>query len=107
MATITVFRTPRPTQCGIVEVLDGLVTGFEEKPLRPKSDLANAGMYAFTPDVLALVEGPPPRDIGYDLLPKLVGRARAVDLGDARLADIGTTEALERARLEWRGRVAR
>lgn len=106
-ATITVFRTPRPTQCGIVEVVDGLVTGFQEKPLDPRSDLANAGMYAFSPDVLALVEGPPPRDIGYDLLPKLVGRARAVDLGDAHLVDIGTMEALERARLEWRGRVSR
>ena len=107
MATIAVFRTPRPAQCGIVEVVDGLVSGFEEKPSNPRSNLANAGMYAFHPDVLALIEGPPPCDIGYHLLPKLVGRARAVDVGDAYLADIGTTEALESARHDWRGRVNR
>jgi len=107
VATITVFRTSRPTQCGIVEVTDGLVTGFEEKPLTPRSNLANAGMYAFHPDVLALTEGPPPCDIGYHLLPQLVGRTRAVNLGDDYLRDIGTLEALERAQVEWRGSVTR
>lgn len=105
MATITVFRTPRPSECGIVEVHDGLVTGFEEKPANPRSDLANAGMYAFRPEVLDLVDGPPPRDIGFHLLPLLVGRARAVSVRDAYFADIGTQEALERARLEWQGGV--
>lgn len=106
IATITVFRALHPSRCGIVEVTDGLVTGFEEKPVHPRSDLANAGIYAFDRDVLALAEGPPPRDIGYHLLPALVGRAGAVDLGDAYFTDIGTPEALERARLEWQGGVA-
>jgi mannose-1-phosphate guanylyltransferase len=102
-ATITVFRSTTPTRCGIVEVSDGLVVGFEEKPARPRSNLANAGMYAFHPEVLGLVEGSPPLDIGYDLLPKLVGRARAVSLGGAYFIDIGTPEALGRAQLEWQG----
>jgi mannose-1-phosphate guanylyltransferase len=102
-ATVTVFRSQAPTECGIVEVHDGLVIGFEEKPPKPNGNLANAGMYAFHPDVLNLVEGPPPRDIGYDLLPKLVGRARVVSLEDAFFMDIGTHEALERAQLEWQG----
>jgi mannose-1-phosphate guanylyltransferase len=105
MATITVFRTPAPTQCGIVEVSNGLVVGFEEKPTSPRGDLANAGMYAFHPDVLDLVTGAPPCDIGYDLLPRLVGRARAVSLGDAYFTDIGTREALERAQVDWQGGV--
>ena len=98
IATLTLFHAPEPRRCGVVEVQDGLVTGFEEKPAEPRSDLANAGMYAFHPDVLELIEAPPPRDIGYDLLPKLVGRARAVSLGNAYFADIGTHEALEAAR---------
>jgi mannose-1-phosphate guanylyltransferase len=102
-ATITVFRSATPTRCGIVEVRDGLVVGFEEKPAQPRGILANAGMYAFNPEVLAMVEGPPPRDIGYDLLPRLVGRARAVSVGDAYFTDIGTPEALASARLEWQG----
>lgn len=106
IATIAVFRSPRPRDCGILELDDGVVVDFEEKPLNPRTDLANAGMYAFRPDVLELVEEPFPRDIGYDLLPRLVGRARAVSLGDAYFADIGTHEALQRARLEWQGGVS-
>ena len=46
---------------------------------------------------------PLPRDIGFDLLPRLVGRARAVALDDCYFLDIGTPEALERARGEWEG----
>jgi mannose-1-phosphate guanylyltransferase len=103
MATVAVFRSPTPRQCGIVEVRDGLVVGFEEKPARPRGNLANAGMYAFHPDVLTLMDGSPPLDIGYDLLPKLTGRARVVSVGDAYFTDIGTPEALERAQLEWQG----
>lgn len=106
IATITVFRTAQPERCGIVEVQDGLVTGFEEKPARPRSDVANAGIYAFCPEVLGLAEGPSPRDIGYHLMPALVGRARAVSLRGAYFADIGTPEALERARLSWQGGAA-
>lgn len=100
-ATVAVFRSARPTQCGILEVRDGLVVGFEEKPLHPRSDLANAGLYAFDPAVIDLIEGPPPQDIGYHLLPHLIGRARAVSIGDAYFSDIGTPEALERAAREW------
>ena len=103
VATIAVFRSPRPSACGVVEVVGDLVTGFEEKPAHPRSDLANAGLYAFDPQVLDLVEGPPPRDIGFDLLPGLVGRARALDLGDAYFADIGTPDALARADRDWKG----
>ena len=46
------------------------------------------------------------RDIGYDLLPRLVGRARAVDMGGAYFIDIGTPAALARARDEWQDRAA-
>jgi mannose-1-phosphate guanylyltransferase len=102
-ATLSVFRTGRPTECGIVEVQDGLVVGFEEKPPHPRSDLANAGLYAFAPEVIDLVEGDDVRDIGFHLLPRLVGRAGAVSIGDAYFLDIGTPEALERATLEWKG----
>ena len=83
---------------------DGEVVGFVEKPAQPRSDLANAGMYAFHPDVLDLVDQVSPADIGFDLLPRLVGRSRAVSIGDSYLVDIGTPEALERGRREWGSR---
>jgi mannose-1-phosphate guanylyltransferase len=104
IATLSVFRAPRPSECGIVEVADGRVIGFVEKPANPPGDLANAGMYAFHPRVLDEIPEPLPRDIGFDLLPRLVGRARAVALDDCYFLDIGTTAALERARDKWEGR---
>ena len=106
IATLSLFRAARPSECGIVEVADGLVVGFVEKPAEPRSDLANAGMYAFHPAVLDEIPEPLPRDIGFDLLPRLVGRARAVALDDCYFLDIGTIAALERARADWDGRVA-
>ena len=70
------------------------------------SDLVNAGMYAFHPSVLDEIAGGPPRDIGYDLLPRLVGRARAVPV-NGYFRDIGTIDAYRRARQEWPARALR
>jgi mannose-1-phosphate guanylyltransferase len=104
IATLSLFRAARPSECGIVELADGRVVGFTEKPPQPRSDLANAGMYAFSPDVLDEIAEPLPRDIGFDLLGRLVGRARGVAIGDSYFLDIGTPAALEQARHEWEGR---
>jgi mannose-1-phosphate guanylyltransferase len=103
IATLSVFRAPQPSECGIVTVRDGLVVGFVEKPADPPSDLANAGMYAFHPSVLDEITGPAPQDIGYHLLPRLVGRSRAVALDGRSFIDIGSLAALQRARLDWEG----
>lgn len=106
VATLTLFHAERPSACGIVEIdAEGLVVAFVEKPTEPPSDLANAGMYAFHPRVLDHIGGPPPKDIGYDLLPALVGRARAIAV-DGYFRDIGTPEDYERAQREWRTRDA-
>lgn len=107
IATLTVFRSERPWTGGVVETdAAGLVTGFTEKPAEPVSDLTNAGMYAFRPRVLDEIDGAPPADIGFDLLPRLVGRARAV-LVDGYFRDIGTVDAYQRAREEWPVRAGR
>jgi mannose-1-phosphate guanylyltransferase len=107
VATLTVFHSPNPSSGGVLEVdAAGRVTGFVEKPAEPVSDLVNAGMYAFQPSVLDEIDGGPPRDIGYHLLPRLVGRARAVPV-DGYFRDIGTVDAYHRARQEWPARVLR
>jgi mannose-1-phosphate guanylyltransferase len=107
IASLTVFHAAQPSACGIVQ-LDGShrVVGFEEKPQNPSSDLANAGMYAFHPSVIDEVVGELPQDIGYDLLPRLVGRARAI-MVETYFRDIGTPDAYRRAQQEWRTKVAR
>ncbi len=106
-ATIAVFRSENPSAGGVV-TLDqtGRIVDFTEKPAVPASDLVNAGIYAFSPAVLDEIAGPGPTDIGYDLLPRLVGSARAV-LVDGYFRDIGTPEAYRRAREEWPARVLR
>jgi mannose-1-phosphate guanylyltransferase len=107
LATWTVFHSTNPSAGGVVE-LDavGRVIGFVEKPSEPVSDLTNAGMYAFDPSVLDEIDGGLPSDIGYNLLPRLVGRARAV-LVEGYFRDVGTAEAYRRAREEWPARAVR
>jgi mannose-1-phosphate guanylyltransferase len=107
IATLTVFHSERPSAGGVVELdATGRVTGFVEKPAHPVSDLTNAGMYAFRPSVLDEIRDKRPSDIGYDLLPRLVGRAWAV-LVEGYFRDIGTAEAYRRAREEWPARASR
>jgi mannose-1-phosphate guanylyltransferase len=104
VATLSLFRAPDPTKVGVVELNDGLVVGFEEKPANPRGDLANAGMYAFAPAVIDEIVGSDPQDIGFHLLPALIGRARSLALNGSYFIDIGTPEALRRARADWEGR---
>jgi mannose-1-phosphate guanylyltransferase len=106
-ATLAVFRSPNPSAGGVVELdPDGAVIGFTEKPVEPASDLVNAGLYAFHPSVLDEIAGRPHSDIGYDLLPRLVGRARTV-LVEGYFRDIGTADAYRRAKEEWPVRALR
>jgi mannose-1-phosphate guanylyltransferase len=101
VATLGVFHSANPSSGGVLEVdAAGLVTGFEEKPENPASDLVNAGIYAFSPSLLEEIKGGLPKDIGYDLLPRLVGRARVVPV-EGYFLDIGTPDAYRRALEEW------
>jgi mannose-1-phosphate guanylyltransferase len=101
IATLAVFHSERPSAGGVIEVdAIGTVVGFEEKPANPVSDLVNAGIYAFQPSVLDELSGPTPLDIGYDLLPRLVGRAKTLPV-EGYFRDIGTIQAYEQAQREW------
>jgi mannose-1-phosphate guanylyltransferase len=111
IATMAVFHSETPSAGGVAELdTAGRVIGFTEKPAAPVCDLVNAGIYAFSPPVLdeisAIADGRSSLDIGYDLLPLLVGRAYAVPV-EGYFRDIGTPEAYRRAREEWPARAAR
>jgi mannose-1-phosphate guanylyltransferase len=107
VATVTAFHSQNPSAGGVLEVDEtGRMTGFTEKPTQPVSDLVNAGIYAFSPAVLDEIRQDPPVDIGFHLLPALVGRARVVPL-EGYFRDIGTPEAYRQARKEWPVRAAR
>jgi len=104
VATMALFHSENPSAGGVVELdAAGTVVGFEEKPANPVSDLTNAGMYVFRPSLIDEITRPAPADIGYDLLPRLVGRAHAIPV-EGYFRDIGTIEAYQRARQEWPAR---
>ena len=52
-ATLGAYRVPDPNRCGIFEVSDdGTVLSFEEKPSRPKGNLAFSGLLLSTQSLL-------------------------------------------------------
>jgi mannose-1-phosphate guanylyltransferase len=104
---MVVFRSGAPSTCGIVEI-DGrrIVTKFQEKPANPKSNLANAAVYVFGPKILPLLEScdGDQIDLSTEIIPRLVGRIQAVDVG-AYHEDIGTMDRWRRAQDEYVGPV--
>jgi len=102
-ASIALFETDRPRECGIVELgAEGVIRSFEEKPERPKGNWANAGIYVFSPAVLELARLTPPADIGYQILPRLVGIGRGRKI-NAYYRDIGDPASYAAAKKEWPG----
>ena len=92
-ATLGLFRVPDPETRGIVELdADGVVVDFVEKPERPRSDLAWAGLLVGTPALLDVLPERGPGDLGHDVLPKLLGRMRGVEI-DGYHRDVGTPES--------------
>ena len=62
---ITVVEVPDPRGFGVITVgPDGLVSAIEEKPERPRGNLANAGLYLFSPDIFAAIRRTPPSQRG-------------------------------------------
>lgn len=104
-ATVTLgtYRVPNPTQCGIV-VADaaGRVVEFSEKPRFPRTDAAFSGILVGGPEFLERVPERIPADIGFDVLPNLVGKMFAFPITDY-VFDIGTLKKYEEAQRDWPG----
>ena len=95
--TMMLFRTAKPTQCGIAELdPEQRVVSFVEKPRKPVSDLANAGVYVFDADAYREAARMNAFDLGHDVLPRFVGRMRGWEWGGYH-RDIGTLDAYEQA----------
>ena len=75
--TMVLFRAPDPRACGIAE-LDGAgrIVSFVEKPERPASNLANAGLYVVSAAAYREIAASKAFDLGFEVLPRFVGRMR-------------------------------
>lgn len=99
--SMALFRAGNPSACGIATLNENCtIVDFQEKPKNPKSDLANAGLYIMKPHILDIIPDKPLTDIGFDLLPQLVGKMAGWESKDF-LMDIGTLENLKRASEIW------
>jgi mannose-1-phosphate guanylyltransferase len=100
--TMMLFRSPRPETCGIARLDDhGRIVEFQEKPPHPKSDLANGGVYVVTSDVYREIADMRVFDLGYDVLPRFVGRMYGWHWHGYH-RDIGSLDSLEQAERDAR-----
>jgi mannose-1-phosphate guanylyltransferase len=100
-ATLGIYQVPDPTRCGVVEVDEGsVIQSFVEKPAHPASNWAFSGVMIAGQEIFDFLPDHRPADIGFDLLPKLVGRMAAYRIADY-LLDIGTLENYRAAQESW------
>lgn len=100
-AALALFETDQPKSKGIVELdKNNLVISFEEKPEKPRSNLANSGIYIFKPEIINFIPDSELADIGFHLLPKLVHHMVGWKINDF-LIDIGTHQHLSIAQKKW------
>ena len=100
-ATIGAYRVPDPSRCGILDIVeDGTVVDFVEKPVRPRGNLAFSGLMLGTRSLLDAIPLKQPADLGFDVLPRLVGKMVAFPISNY-LLDIGTMENYEIAQNTW------
>lgn len=103
LATIGAYEVGNPKECGIVTVdQTGMVTHFVEKPQDPSSNLAFAGLMIATPAVFNMIPKERPADIGFHVLPKMVGHMASYPISEY-LLDIGSPEKYQKAQKTWPG----
>src|SRR5882762_5622775 len=104
IATIGVYEVPDPSRCGIVQLDErGVVLDFVEKPQAPVGNLAFSGLMLATPALLDVIPDTSPVDLGFHVLPQIVGRMAAYRIPDF-IIDIGTLETYRAAQENWPGR---
>jgi mannose-1-phosphate guanylyltransferase len=102
-ATLGIYCVPDPTRCGVVSVDENaVIQSFVEKPARPASNWAFSGVMAVGQEIFELLPDQRPADIGFHVLPKLVGRMAAYRVSEY-LMDVGTLSNYQAAQESWPG----
>lgn len=109
LATLAYFEKENPAGCGLLEIgQQSIVTRFEEKPEKPFSHLAYAGIQVINGEIFDFLPFEEKRknnfsglDFGYDIFPRLVGKMYGYKL-DCLLIDIGDITSYHLANKIWR-----
>lgn len=98
LATIGLFKTDKPEECGIVQMNeDNVILNIEEKPKNPKGNLAFAGIMVMSQSAFDYMNFDM-FDIAKDLLPRLIetGKLYGFTIQET-LIDIGTPDGYKKA----------
>lgn len=99
-ASILLTKVPNPEQFGVAELEGESVVRLQEKPAKPKSDLALVGVYLFTPLIFEAIETLKPSNRGEyeitDAIQTLIDWQRDVryQIVTGWWKDTGTVEAM-------------
>jgi mannose-1-phosphate guanylyltransferase len=100
VATIGLFETDVPEQCGVVEIDEaGTIWSFVEKSPRPPSRLANAGIYIASQAIFGCIPKGRPVDFGFDVFPRLSGELKGYKLS-GYFCDIGDLGRYQQAQID-------
>lgn len=99
--TIVLTTVDDPSQFGIVEMKDNVITRFLEKPTPDQafSNLINAGLYVMEPEILDYIPNGQPFDFAKQLFPLLLGEGVKIHgyVGDGTWLDTGRPNDMIRA----------
>lgn len=101
--TLGVYQVPDPSRCGIVTMDENaVIEHFVEKPTRPANNWAFAGVMVAGPELFDFLPAQCPADLGFHVLPKMVGKMAAYAISEY-LLDIGTMSNYQHAQRSWPG----
>lgn len=96
--TIIAKKVDDPREYGLINVKDGYVEDFLEKPSwdNVTTNIANTGMYIINPDILELIPENQTYDFACDLFPKILeqGKDISVYIANGYWCDIGDLNSL-------------
>ncbi|MCU1302729.1 MAG: Nucleotidyl transferase [Candidatus Sulfotelmatobacter sp.] len=103
IASLGLYQVSNPSHCGVaITDHSGVIVDFEEKPLNPRSDWVFTGLMVAGPRLFDLIPSIIPADLGFHVLPRLLGKMRGYPVSDY-LLDIGNMPNYEKAQHTWPG----
>ena len=104
--TLALWEVENPSRFGVVELKDGEILQFQEKPEKGTelSNLINAGTYLLEPDILEMIPSNQKISIERDIYPKVAGNGLYGFPFEGYFIDSGTPESYLEANFKCIGK---